>query len=996
MSSLEEQFSLLQQQFAALQAQLGNASAATPMQSEDATASIPQHSFGTRPHYDWSPSATLTEFMELDVPLHTSKPLSDTDRKSIIEAYPPMAHIDYKAPTTIPTAERAMNKGQKLEDNSLKHLQYLLSAVFRPLDILTHEMFTHDSGNPNLERYGTMLRDIRHFLIHVCSSMTHQRNNIALHEFQSTLIQQTAARRATREATGIRRQHRRSTLAAGWFQQQQQQHQLQHHRQHYLSSAQQQEKQQPFSPINLQTTTATSISATSTSDPVGGRLSQFYPAWANILTTPLVKNIIRNGYNIHFHTIPPTTTTPSSIQPFGTEQVHLIDQAITDLLNKQAIKPVSDQEVRQTPGFYSSLFVIPKKDGGIRPVFNLKRLNQYLHAPHFKMETIKEVTHMIQKNDYLLSIDLSDVFFSYCPPSGLPPTPSPEVVIPSLPVLYSCLRFGYSPLYLCQNMPPHFGMGTIPRNAYLGLSGRLDSGGINQGTGTPTGNTGSTTITETGMDCQFQEVSPPTDSATRTPRFLIEYHNNAGISSTEEIAGSTPLYQTNSGPPSTPDPPSTTQHHHANTGSNLCNIPGSPLHSPPVILQESDGEIRQGLGSSCGNGPSQSGRAPMVVSQPEEVEWTVVSSLNTNRDRICGRQQHRLGLQLETSESLGVMDTRRSIPINQLAGTSSSVLCVEDISDSNQLHDSHSHGQHYQPVIYQQPRRHSFSSDAGTSDSGLELVHSAQHHDTSSTYPRYTQYRGRYGISENILQKPMANSSVCLSANQRNVGTLLDRPLRRQDNQVITKVRVLATGSGRYPYGCLHDSLEHLDEAVREPALEPDLSCPPQDSTGETSSSIPSSPVLAERHLVPPSPTAGSYIALDAPLMRNSDDLSQDPSPSDSSELDALRMAIIRDQLWKANLNEQAIADLLAQKFAKTATNRLYQLVNFLAYMRQQHDLQVTTLKTLRAAVGHLHDDPNSLPEAPLVNSYFDSLSRQAAPVSIHRDTVDISPSIEN
>ncbi|CEP07631.1 hypothetical protein, partial, partial [Parasitella parasitica] len=235
MSSLEEQFSLMQQQLAAIQAQLGNASSATPMQSAEDTAPTPLHSFGTRPHYDWSPSATLTEFMELDVPLHTSKPLSDTDRKSIIEAYPPMAHVDYKAPTTIPTAERAMNKGQKLEDNSLKHLQYLLSAVFRPLDILTHEMFTYDSGNPNLERYSTMLRDIRHLLIHVCSSMTHQRNNIALRainpgfslttdqatnytlpldEFQSTLIQQTAARKATREATGTRRQHRRFTPGA--------------------------------------------------------------------------------------------------------------------------------------------------------------------------------------------------------------------------------------------------------------------------------------------------------------------------------------------------------------------------------------------------------------------------------------------------------------------------------------------------------------------------------------------------------------------------------------------------------------------------------------------------------------------------------------------------------------------------------------------------------------------------------------------------------------
>jgi hypothetical protein len=56
------------------------------------------------------------------------------------------------------------------------------------------------------------------------------------------------------------------------------------------------------------------------------------------------------------------------------------------------------------------MFVIPKKKGGVRSVFNLKKLNQYLEAPHFKMETIKEVSQMISPNDYLVSIDLSDAF----------------------------------------------------------------------------------------------------------------------------------------------------------------------------------------------------------------------------------------------------------------------------------------------------------------------------------------------------------------------------------------------------------------------------------------------------------------------------------------------------------------------------------------------------------------------------------------------------------
>ncbi|CEP09535.1 hypothetical protein, partial, partial [Parasitella parasitica] len=141
-----------------------------------------------------------------------------------------MAHLEYKAPATIPTAERLMNKGQRYEDNNLKHLQYLLSAAFRPLDILSHELVSSESDNPNLERYCTMLSDVRKLLLHTCAAMTQSRNNIALRavnpsfsvksdseatytlpldEFQNTLIQQTAARKATREATVNRRQRRR-------------------------------------------------------------------------------------------------------------------------------------------------------------------------------------------------------------------------------------------------------------------------------------------------------------------------------------------------------------------------------------------------------------------------------------------------------------------------------------------------------------------------------------------------------------------------------------------------------------------------------------------------------------------------------------------------------------------------------------------------------------------------------------------------------------------
>ncbi|KAL9540275.1 hypothetical protein PS6_010843, partial [Mucor atramentarius] len=111
------------QQIAALQEQLHNTTT-TPIQSADNTANpLPLHPMGTRPHHYWSPWECLTELMSIDTLLHTTPFLSDPERKTIIESYPPIAHLGYKAPATILSAETMMNRGHCMEYSSLKQLQ---------------------------------------------------------------------------------------------------------------------------------------------------------------------------------------------------------------------------------------------------------------------------------------------------------------------------------------------------------------------------------------------------------------------------------------------------------------------------------------------------------------------------------------------------------------------------------------------------------------------------------------------------------------------------------------------------------------------------------------------------------------------------------------------------------------------------------------------------------------------------------------------------------
>ncbi|VDI03539.1 Hypothetical predicted protein [Mytilus galloprovincialis] len=81
---------------------------------------------------------------------------------------------------------------------------------------------------------------------------------------------------------------------------------------------------------------------------------------------------------------------------------------VEDLIEKNAIEIVPQAEIHQ--GFYSTLFLVPKKTGDLRPVINLKPLNQYLRKQHFKMDTLTKVLNLVKPQDWALSLDLKDAY----------------------------------------------------------------------------------------------------------------------------------------------------------------------------------------------------------------------------------------------------------------------------------------------------------------------------------------------------------------------------------------------------------------------------------------------------------------------------------------------------------------------------------------------------------------------------------------------------------
>ena len=58
----------------------------------------------------------------------------------------------------------------------------------------------------------------------------------------------------------------------------------------------------------------------------------------------------------------------------------------------------------------SSLFLVPKTDNSWRSVLNLKLLNDFLVATHFKLETTRSVKDHVQPGDWLARLDLKDAY----------------------------------------------------------------------------------------------------------------------------------------------------------------------------------------------------------------------------------------------------------------------------------------------------------------------------------------------------------------------------------------------------------------------------------------------------------------------------------------------------------------------------------------------------------------------------------------------------------
>lgn len=161
----------------------------------------------------------------------------------------------------------------------------------------------------------------------------------------------------------------------------------------------------------------------------------FIENWSLIPSEPRVCQTV-TGYHIKFTQIalPPPL-------PFSQDEILAMDDEIQSLKDKQAIHeaPLEGMEA----GFVSSLFMVPKKGGGQRPVINLKGLNNYLEYFHFKMEGIQMLRDLLRKRRLYVGIGPQGYLFH-----GFNLVTSPEISKNSMED--NNVEICVPPLWLCQ------------------------------------------------------------------------------------------------------------------------------------------------------------------------------------------------------------------------------------------------------------------------------------------------------------------------------------------------------------------------------------------------------------------------------------------------------------------------------------------------------------------------------------------------------------------
>lgn len=143
--------------------------------------------------------------------------------------------------------------------------------------------------------------------------------------------------------------------------------------------------------------------------PVAGCFSQQQlNYWAACLLDPWVISTMTQGYKLQFRHRPPCSGRVTMTIISDPAKALALAQELSILLAKDAIVPVDP--LLQPGAFYSTYFLVSKKDSGLQPILDLRGLNRYMKVLPFRMLTTADMLRVVSQGDWFMSIDLKDAY----------------------------------------------------------------------------------------------------------------------------------------------------------------------------------------------------------------------------------------------------------------------------------------------------------------------------------------------------------------------------------------------------------------------------------------------------------------------------------------------------------------------------------------------------------------------------------------------------------
>lgn len=66
---------------------------------------------------------------------------------------------------------------------------------------------------------------------------------------------------------------------------------------------------------------------------------------------------------------------------------------------------------KEAQAYYARYFVVPKRDGGIWPIMDLRGLNDWIIYKKFRMTSVQAILPIIKRNAWMVTLNLKDAYF---------------------------------------------------------------------------------------------------------------------------------------------------------------------------------------------------------------------------------------------------------------------------------------------------------------------------------------------------------------------------------------------------------------------------------------------------------------------------------------------------------------------------------------------------------------------------------------------------------